>query len=102
MPLTPSIIRATTGSPLRGGMQSVSRTVPDPVTNSVSRISVSGRYRRLTRPPASVGAIRQCPCRSSPSSAAKHAWESNLGRQSQSMEPSVATSAAVCRSPMSA
>lgn len=51
---------------------------------------------------APVGASRQRPLPSSPSSAAKQAAESNLGRQSQSIDPSLPTSAAVCRSPMSA
>ncbi len=88
-------MRTRTGSPLRGGMQSVSLMVPRPVANSVSRTSVSGRYRRLTRLPPSAGAIRQCPCLSCPSSPARQAFESNLGRQSQSIEPSLATSAAV-------
>ena len=36
-----------------------------------------------------------------PSSAAKHAGESNRGKHSQSMEPSLATSAAVSQSPSS-
>jgi len=47
-----------------------------------------------------AGAIRQVPLCSVPSSPAKHAAESNRGRQSQSIDPSLPTSAAVCRSPM--
>ncbi len=49
-----------------------------------------------------AGASSQRPCSSSPSSAAKQAGESNRGRQSQSIDPSRPTSAAVCGSPMSA
>ncbi len=50
----------------------------------------------------SAGPIRQNPCSSVPSSPAKTAGESNLGRQSQSTAPSLLTRAAVCMSPMSA
>ena len=50
---------------------------------------------------SAVGAIRQKPWLSSPSSRAKHASESNRGRHSQSMEPSRPTIAAVWVSPMS-
>jgi len=46
--------------------------------------------------------MRQQPWSSVPSSRVKHAGESNLGRHSQSIEPSLQTSAAVCMSPMSA
>jgi hypothetical protein len=44
----------------------------------------------------------QWPWSSVPSSLVKQAGESNRGRQSQSIEPSLPTSAAVCMSPMSA
>src|SRR6478735_969115 len=44
----------------------------------------------------------QCPFPSSPSSAAKQAPLSKRGTQSQSMQPSSPTRAAVCVSPMSA
>ena len=46
------------------------------------------------------GASGRCPA--APSSAAKHAPESNRGKQHQSIDPSRLTSAAVCRSPISA
>jgi hypothetical protein len=46
--------------------------------------------------------MRQRPLPSSPSSAAKHAAESNRGAHSQSMLPLFATSAAVWQSPISA
>ncbi len=86
-------------------MQSVTRTVPDAVSNSVSSTSESGRYQRrveMTDAGAPTGAMRQKPWLSCPSKRAKHAAESKWGRQSQSMEPSSPTSAAVCRSPITA
>ena len=89
-------------------MKSVTRTVPLIVRQVVSRISESPWYcrltspRRATGPSLTVGQIRQLPLRSSPSRAAKHASESNLGRHSQSTEPSRPTRAAVCMSPISA
>ena len=51
---------------------------------------------------APAGPIFQWPFMSSPSNAAKHASESKAGTQSQSIEPSRQTSAAVLVSPMSA
>ena len=101
-PVTPSTSRISTGSVPRTGMQSASRTVPEAVLNSVSSTRVPGRYRRRTWLMRVAGAICQWPLRSSPSSAAKQASESNRGRHSQSMEPSRLISAAVCRSPTSA
>ena len=50
----------------------------------------------------SAGAIRHRPCSGVPSSAAKQAPESKRGKQSQSMDPSRLTRAAVWQSPMSA
>jgi hypothetical protein len=46
--------------------------------------------------------IRQRPFSGEPSSAAKHAGLSNRGQHSQSIEPSLLTSAAVWQSPISA
>jgi MFS family permease len=63
---------------------------------------VPSRYRRDVLRASPAGAIRQQPCFSSPSRAAKHAPESNRGRHSQSIEPSLPTRAAVWRSPMRA
>ncbi len=83
-------------------MKSITRTVPVGVSHSVSRTRLSPWYRRLSQSSAPSGASRQWPCSSSPSRAAKQLGESNRGRQSQSTEPSRPTSAAVCRSPMSA
>jgi hypothetical protein len=59
-------------------------------------------YRRVIDLTPPDGAIRQRPWSGVPSKAAKHAGESNLGQQSQSIDPSRATSAAVSQSPMSA
>ena len=84
-------------------MQSMTRTVPSGVSNSVSSTSVPSRYRRRVAAAARRRArCSQRPCCSSPSSAAKHAPESKRGTHSQSIEPSSATSAAVWVSPMSA
>ena len=46
VPLTPSTERTRCGWPSRTGMQSVTRTVPVAVSNSVSSTRVSGRYQR--------------------------------------------------------
>ena len=105
LPLTPSMERTRCGCSSRTGMQSVMRTVPVGVSNSVSSTSVSGRYQRRVAttslaPPA--GARRQKPCSSSPSRREKQDGESKCGRHSQSTEPSSPTKAAVCRSPMRA
>ena len=76
------------------GMKSISIISDLAVLNRVSRMSVPGRYRRVIFA-FSTGSISQRPCSGVPSSAAKQAGESKRGRQSQSMEPSVPTSAAV-------
>jgi hypothetical protein len=60
------------------------------------------RYRRLTRAVLSRGAISHRPFSRVPRSAARHAWKSNRGQHSQSIDPSVATSAADLQSPISA
>lgn len=106
-PVTPSTIRISCGAPSRGGMKSVTRTVPRGVSHSDSRISESPRYERRAAVGGSASAAwagpsRQNPCSSVPSSPAKMAWESKRGRHSQSTVPSRQTSAAVCMSPMSA
>ena len=81
-------------------MQSVTRATPSAVSKSVSSTRECGRYRRVVPITFPAGAIRQVPLCSVPSSPAKHAAESNRGRQSQSIDPSLPTSAAVRRSPM--
>ncbi len=106
-PLTPSTIRISWGAPSRGGMKSMTRTVPRGVSHSDSSTRESPRYRRRSAgggaaPEGCAGPIRQYPCSSVPSSPAKAAWESNRGRHSQSAVPSRQTSAAVCISPISA
>ena len=88
----------------RIGMQSVTRTPPSSVCERRSRAracrrGTGARSRAARRRPARCC---QRPCGSSPSSAAKHAPESKRGTHSQSIEPSLPTSAAVCVSPMSA
>jgi hypothetical protein len=50
----------------------------------------------------SEGEMDQCPLSAFPSSAAKQAAESKCGRQSQSIEPSLETKAAVWQSPIMA
>jgi hypothetical protein len=97
-PRFPSTIR--TRAWVQIGMQSVSTTTPSSVSSSVSRTSVPGRYRRRTARTGTVGAICHRPCSTVPRSAAKQAAESKRGMQSQSMEPSRPTSAAVWQFPM--
>jgi hypothetical protein len=99
-PRTPSTIRTTSGAAPRGGMKSISRTVPSAVSNSVSSTSVSSRYRRRTASTSLAGAMVQWPFSSFPSSAAKMAPESNRGTHSQSIEPLRPTRAEVCVSAM--
>jgi hypothetical protein len=69
---------------------------------SVSKISVPSRYRGVTFRTSLVGAICQRPFSGVHKMAAKHAPESNRGRQSQSKEPSLVTNAAVWQSPIRA
>ena len=101
-PSTPSTIRTSSGTSVRGGMKSTSFTVPLSVANVVSSTSVSGTYRRSTRRTSSTGAIIQRPWSGVPRSAAKQAPESKRGKHSQSIEPSRPTSAAVWQSPIKA
>ena len=83
-------------------MKSISATDPVVVSNTVSRIIVFGKYRLLTRVGAPAGLIRQYPLSELPSKAAKQAGLSKRGQQSQSIDPSLLTSAAVRQSPISA
>jgi hypothetical protein len=79
-------------------MRSVTRTAPLGVSWTVSRTRDSSRYRRvLVAGPA--GPSSQRPFSRVPTRAAKHAGESKWGRQSQSMDPALLTSAAVSVSP---
>src|SRR5260221_637067 len=79
-PDSPNTSRAMSEGSLRSGMKSISLATPSSVSYRVSRISVPGRYFRLARN-FSVGAIRHRPLSGVPSSAAKHASESNPGEQ---------------------
>jgi hypothetical protein len=83
-------------------MQSTTVTAPSAVVNVVSRTRLSGRYWRVMRTIGSSGARSQRPWSSVPSRAAKQAGESKRGKQSQSIDPSMPTRAAVWQSPMSA
>ena len=69
-------------------------TEPSAVWKTVSSTSEPGRYERSTRSTGPAGAICQRPLPSSPSSAAKQAGESKRGNVSQSIDPSLPTSAA--------
>ena len=96
--------RHTRIDPVRHTATDIAGATPLAVRNSVSRTSVSSRYRRLTSGASPVdfaGAMRQNPCDPSPSSFAKQAGESKRGRQRQSIEPSRPISAAVWVSPIS-
>ena len=98
-PLMPTTMRTTSGACPRGGMKSMTRTVPSGVTQSVCRINVPSTYWRVVQRPPAAGASFQHPASGVSSSAAKHAGESNRGKHNQSMEPALDTSAPVCRSP---
>ena len=95
-------MRTTSGALWRIGMKSMTRTVPLAVTHSVSSTSVSSTYARRVHVPPSTGDSNQWPASRVSRSAAKHAGESKWGKHNQSIEPSVLTSAAVCKSPISA
>ena len=83
-------------------MQSVTETLAESVSNVVSRVSVLPRYRRAACTTGWPGAMIHRPCSASPRRAAKQAALSNLGRQSQSIDPSRPTSATVSQLPMMA
>lgn len=68
-------------------MKSISVAAPSFVSNLVSRIRVPSRYFRVTHAEVSRGAIKNRPLSGVPSGAAKHAVESKLGGQNQSIEP---------------
>jgi hypothetical protein len=73
--------------------------MPAVVWNVVSSRFVSGRYRRDDSN-GTEGCRTNAPPRSASSSAPNTLGESRFGRQSQSIEPSRATSAAVRPSPI--
>ncbi len=101
-PRKPTAMRIRCGVPARGGMKSMTRTAPSAVTQSVSSTRVWPAYRRAVQVLAPAGARAQCPASWLCRRAANAAGESKRGRQSQSTDPAVLTSAAVCRSPSTA
>jgi hypothetical protein len=84
----------------RGTMKSATSPTEPVPRNLVTSTLVSGLYSWLVRT-ASARTAKQPP-RSASSRDANTAGESNRGRQHQSIVPSVATSATVCRSPTTA
>ena len=83
------------------GMKSCTSHTPVAVMNRVIRIAVSGWYICWDVYGSPVGRTRKWPPRSSSSRAPNTLGESKRGQQNQSIDPSVVTSAAVCRSPIS-
>jgi hypothetical protein len=102
VPRSPTTIRITSGSAVRGGIQSITVTSPSSVSNLVSRTRLGPRYRRVTRRTGTDGATSHRPWSGVPRRPAKQAPESNRGKHSQSIDPSRETRAAVCVSPISA
>jgi hypothetical protein len=107
VPRTPRTIRITWWSwaflrpgAMWIGMKSTTSPTPSGVRNRVMRTLESGRYicRRLAS--GDVAATRKCPPFLSSRIEAKRLGESKKGRHSQSIVPSMPTSAAVWRSPM--
>jgi hypothetical protein len=80
-------------------MKSTTSPTPSWPRNRVISTFVSGRYICFCRA-SWIGAIRKLPPLRSSRIAAKTLGESKAGRQHQSIEPSVPTSATVCMSPM--
>ena len=86
--------------PVSTGMKSCTSPTPSGDMNRVTRMALSGRYICRVTYSQPSGAIVKCPPWSASSSAAKTLGASNRGVQNQSTQPSVVTSAAVCRSPI--
>ena len=82
------------------GMKSTTSAIPDSERNRVKRIAVSGMYICFVERTGATGANAKRPPRRSSSSDAKTLGESNRGQQNQSIVPSVATRATLCRSPI--
>src|SRR3954464_16081757 len=82
-------------------MKSTTSPTPSSERKRVMRIAVSGRYICCVVYDVPIGLMLQWPPRSGSSRAPNTDGESNLGEQNQSIEPSVVTSAAVRRSPIS-
>ena len=84
------------------GMSSVTSTSPSSVVQRVTSVKVSVSYERTAVAAASAGLSSHLPWSASPSSAPNTEPASKRGRQSQSIEPSSPTSAAVRQSPITA
>jgi hypothetical protein len=82
-------------------MKSTTSAMPDSERNLVTTMAVSGMYICFVMCAGVTGAKAQRPPRRSSSRDANTLGESNRGQQNQSIVPSVATSAAVWRSPIS-
>jgi hypothetical protein len=82
-------------------MKSNTSPTPSGVMNRVTKMAVSGKYSWRTTTSSPSAAIRNRPPPSACSSDPNTLGESNRGQQNQSTLPSVVTSAAVCRSPIS-
>ena len=104
-PSTPSMQRTTSLQAIgRAGarlIRSVTRTTPPAVSNVVTSTFVPSAYCRCTRN-GTAGCRIHDPPRPASSSAPKTVSESYLGRHSHSIDPSSATSAAVCLLPIAA
>ena len=79
-------------------MRSQTSPTPSAFKKRVKRTLVSGKYICL-REPVRLAELER-PALVRVEDGREHAGESKFGKQSQSMEPSVATSATECRSPM--
>jgi hypothetical protein len=102
LPRIPFTMRTMSELAPRMGMKSISMTAKSGVSYVVSRMSVWSRYLRVVFSTSTAGASSQRPFSSVPSKRAKHASDEKSGQQSQSIDPSRQTSAAVWQSPMSA
>src|SRR5918994_6900381 len=99
MTLTLRTRRWREASPLCTGMKSRISATPSGERKRVRSTFVSGRYSCWLRPYLS-GLSLKCPPFSSSRIEQNTLGESKAGKQSQSTVPSVPTSAAVCRSPI--
>src|SRR5262249_39783366 len=80
-------------------MKSTTSPTPSGLRKRVNSTLLSGRYICLCWASKRLAILKKPPLRSS-RMAAKMLGESNCGRQHQSIEPSMLTSATVCRAPM--
>ena len=99
-PCTWRTIQCRSTSTLDTGMKSTSSQTPFGDRKRVMRTLVSGRYSCLQVASGSFGPMRKRPPRRSSRMRRRRSGESKRGQQYQSIVPSVATRATVCRSPM--